>query len=149
MLLESNCIWSGESLRLNWFALRKLTFSSIWTVQPRSDCLSDSPLLSNYFPAAWKYYSREILLINFWQKTIKMLLFIHTFENLLSLMGETNWRVTLSRGHTFNLHFSPFFQWVKCELPDLLNAHFTMYVWMKEVDIFTGHYENEIFKLLT
>ena len=63
----------------SFFTLRELPFSSIWTVQPQSDCqtlagqsrsrkmkislsanefrLSDSPLLSNYFPAAWNYYS--------------------------------------------------------------------------------------------
>ena len=59
-------LWSGESLRLNWFALRELTFPSIWTVQISENesslsanqfRLSDSPLLSNYFPAAWNYYS--------------------------------------------------------------------------------------------
>ena len=79
-----------EKVLASSFSSRGLFFSSIWTVQPRSDCpalayglgqttvrpwlavqilenesslsanqfrLFDSPLLSNYFPAAWNYYS--------------------------------------------------------------------------------------------
>ena len=81
-----------EKVSASSFSSRGLFFSSIWTVQPRSDCpasayglgqttvrpwlavqilenesslsanqfrLSDSPLLSNYFPAAWNYYSSQ------------------------------------------------------------------------------------------
>ena len=46
--------------------------------------------------------------------------------------------------NTFTLHL--FFQWVRCELPDLLKPRFTMCVWMKEVDNFT-HQNGQLVRL--
>ena len=124
-------LWSGKSLRLNWFALRELTFPSIWTVQPRSDCpasarqLSDlgwtvqilETLLSNYFPAAWNYYS-----------PLKQLCFICHHMNF----SEKGPRLTLSRLADSCFIF-------------LLSAYLLFKLWIKVAILFFGIHEQKYF----
>ena len=88
MLLESSAL-KWRISQTQFIYLERISIFLIWTVQPRSDCLasayglgwtlqtsenensisanefclSDSPLLSNYFPAEWNYYTFTLILI--------------------------------------------------------------------------------------